>query len=120
MHEHSGCVVWSAPLLVANPEDRFSRVEAHLLVDRKGPTKPAQLHTPARSLKLNTLQVKIQWGCTLMFPCIRRLGSFLWEFKIMNFNIFGGMNILWIFFFFFFFFFFFGGGGRVLTKLDYI
>ena len=26
-----GCTGWSAPLLFANMEDRFSRVEAHLL-----------------------------------------------------------------------------------------
>ena len=25
-----GCTVWSAPLLFANPEDRFSRLEAQL------------------------------------------------------------------------------------------
>ena len=25
------CACWSAPLLIAHPEDRFSRVEAHLL-----------------------------------------------------------------------------------------
>ena len=52
-----------------------------------------------------------------MFSYIRRLGSFLWGFKILNINIFlvfrkmkknWGMTILWIFF------------GGVITKLDYI
>ena len=55
-------------------------------------------------------------GGTLIFSCIRRLGSFFW-FKILNFNIFwgfqekiifwGGMRILWIVF-------------GVITKLNYI
>ena len=30
-----GCAGWSAPLLLANPEGRFSRVEAHLLIVQK-------------------------------------------------------------------------------------
>ena len=28
----SGCAGWSAPLLFANPEDRFSHVEAHIFL----------------------------------------------------------------------------------------
>ena len=27
-----GCAGWSAPLLFANPEDRFSRVKAHIVL----------------------------------------------------------------------------------------
>ena len=29
-----GCTVWSVPLLFATPEDRFSRVEAHIYLDQ--------------------------------------------------------------------------------------
>ena len=48
-----------------------------------------------------------QGGDTQIFSYIRRPRLFLGGFKILNFNIFGGMKILWIFFW-------------VITKLDYI
>ena len=34
-----GCAGWSAPFLFANPEDRFSRTEAHMTVPSKYPFK---------------------------------------------------------------------------------
>ena len=34
-----GCAGWSAPVLFANPEDRFSRVEAHIIFDIVYPKK---------------------------------------------------------------------------------
>ena len=58
-------------------------------------------------------------GGTLIFSYIRRLGPFF-GFKILNFNISGGlqkneyfwgMKIFWIFL---------GKGGGVIAKLDYI
>ena len=67
---------------------------------------------------LRDLDMRFTWvrgGGTLIFTYIRRLGSFL-GFKILNFNIFGGvqkneyfcgMKILWIFL-------------GAITKLDYI
>ena len=65
-------------------------------------------------------------GGSLIFPCIRRIGSFFFGggggVRILNFDIFGGFQKNKYFFFwgwgyqnfvdiFFFFFFFWGGGG---------
>ena len=55
---------------------------------------------------------------TLIFPYIRRFGSFF-KFKILNFNIFGVFRKMNIFFGYEDFVDIFFGGG-VITKLDYI
>ena len=39
-----GCTGWSGPLLFANPEDRFSHVEAHIMLDLNSLILYIQVH----------------------------------------------------------------------------
>ena len=65
-----GCPGWSAPLLLANPEDRFSRVAAHMIKSVKN-----GLHYN-ESLSFRFFQMAIQLAYYRMYEkCVKTYES---------------------------------------------
>ena len=67
-----GCAGWSASLWLTNPENRFSRVEDHIVLGKKLKNKMFKLYFYYRGDKFHSLSFKASFEIMASFSIFRQ------------------------------------------------